>query len=261
MNTKTRTDHQADEGLFYTSNPYLRTQAAQDDARAILNWERNGRDAGTAPDEKRLFTALHTCAYLASAQRPGASSASTRRRWYLAWRRLRETVVQRNLGLVYTMLDRFRTADSDDDDLTSEAMLGLARAVDRFDPWRGFRFSTYACNCIARACMRRARMEARHRLLFPVAYDAALDSPYEPENTDSDLRIERIQHAIKSNCGDLTALESKVLRSRFPLGQSERLTFQQIGRAVGLSKERVRQIQNEALEKLRTVLREDPLLK
>ncbi|NLX20052.1 MAG: sigma-70 family RNA polymerase sigma factor [Phycisphaerae bacterium] len=248
------------EQPFYAPHPWLRSKAAQSNARKVLAWIAAGMPPAHRPEEGDLFKALHTCAYWASDRRQAQVSASTRRRWRKHWHRVREAVVQLNLGLVYRMLDHFRSPDLDDDDLLSEGMLGLARAVDRFNPWRGFRFSTYACNCIARSCMRRGRRELRYRSLFPVYYDPALDSPAETTSSEVDLRLERLRHVLRINSSDLTELESRVLLGRFPQGNNDRLTFKQIGRSVGLSKERVRQIQNTALAKLRETLEQDPIL-
>ncbi len=257
---RNRTDAAAAQQPFYVPHPWLRSKEARLRAREVRAWVASGMPAARKPHESDLFKAFHTCAYWASDRRRLRVSDSTRRRWRKDWHALREAIVELNLGLVYRMLSHFRSPDLDDDDLLSEAMLGLARAVDRFNPWRGFRFSTYACNCIARSCMRRGRHELRHRSLFPVHYDAALDAPEEPVRSEADLRIERLQHALRVNSGDLTALESRVLFGRFPQGNRDRLTFKQIGQAVGLSKERVRQIQNTALAKLRETLAQDPLL-
>jgi RNA polymerase primary sigma factor len=167
--------------------------------------------------------------------------------------------VAENLGLAYTMIARFRTKDFDHDDLLSEAMFALARAVDRFNPWRGFRFSTYACNVIARALIRRGKAQMRYRRLFPLQSEGLFDR-VERGTEEADVYLERLRRAVACNLGGLTEMESTVLAKRFPANRDTSLTFRQIGRVVGLSKERVRQIQGVALTKLREVLRMDPLL-
>ena len=67
---------------------------------------------------------------------------------------------------------------------------------------------------------------------------------------------------MRSAAGGLGDLHVEHLRlaQRFPEDPGSRLTFLEIGQMVGLSKERVRQIQNIALQKLRRVLGEDPVL-
>lgn len=157
------------------------------------------------------------------------------------------------------MIKRYRSGDLDEDDLLSDGMYGLARAVEKFNPWRGYRFSTYACNVIARALMRRAKMSSGYHRRFPVQQDASFERPTSSGDAETELRVERLQNALARNLGELTELESTVLSRRFP-DQGPRLTYEQIGEGIGLSKERVRQIQNVALSKLREVLSEDPML-
>ena len=78
------------------------------------------------------------------------------------------------------------------------------------------------------------------------------------ENTD--LYVERLKRALDENLGDLSEMETAILAHRFTAERRKRKTFQEIGNVVGLSKERVRQIQNIALDKLREVLDSDPIL-
>lgn len=244
--------------VFYAPHPHLRTKTAQREAQRLAKIAKFGLTDNEF-DEDAFFRAMHTAAYWSSPKRTNIS-ASTRRRWFRRWQTLREAIVQANLGLVFMMIPRFRSKDVDEDELNSEAMLSMARAVDRFNPWRGYRFSTYACNCIARACMRRGRGEHQHRQRFPVYYDATLDTPSELPDFEVDLRVERLRNALQDSDNELTDLEEHVLRSRFPQDDSDRQTFKEIARTVGLSKERVRQIQNTALDKLRDYLQNDPML-
>ena len=81
-----------------------------------------------------------------------------------------------------------------------------------------------------------------------------------PRERDDGLYVERLRRALQANTGELTDMESTILARRFPQNDQPRSTLQQIGLAVGLSKERVRQLQNSALQKLREVLAADGLL-
>ncbi|MHC4798202.1 MAG: sigma-70 family RNA polymerase sigma factor, partial [Planctomycetota bacterium] len=136
-------------------------------------------------------------------------------------------------------------------------------AVDHFNPWKGFRFSTYACTAIGRLLRRQGRREVNYRQMFPVQNDGSLEGTVnmpEPRNDQTGLFVERLNRALEQNLGKLTELESAILSLRFPSANEKSRTFLEIGKSVGLSKERVRQIQNNALEKLRDVLLQDPLL-
>jgi RNA polymerase primary sigma factor len=250
------------EQLWYVADARIRTQAASDEASRIAGWIAVRNDSDETPNEQQLFSTLHTAAYRAAHKsRTRTIPGRERREWADRWQLIRSYIVERNLGLVYSMISRFASSNVDEDDLLSDAMYGLARAVDRFDPWRGFKFSTYACNVIARALMRRGRQESNYRRLFPVQHDSTFEQPSELPDAQTELYVERLHKVLNQNLGELTELESKILAQRFPSDNDSRLTFKEIGDTIGLSKERVRQIQNIALNKLRDVLVEDPVLK
>jgi RNA polymerase primary sigma factor len=250
------------EQLWYVSDRRIRTNGAADDATRIAQWIEVRREGEPGPNEQELFIAMHTCAYRA-VRRPKRQPISEHERqvWTRRWQVIRSYIVERNLGLVYSMISRFTSSNVDEDDLLSDALFGLTRAVDRFDPWRGFKFSTYACNVIARALMRRGRQESNYRRVFPVQHDVSFERPADSPDSKMELYVERLHRALHENLGELTDLESSILSQRFPTDRGQRLTFKEIGDSIGLSKERVRQIQNIALAKLREVLAEDPMLK
>jgi len=246
--------------LWHADHPRLRTRKAADEARRLAGRLARHEEIDPKPTEEQLFTALHTCAYQAN-RAQGRSHRSPRRArvWYDRWTSVREHIVQENLGLVYTMVSRFRARETDRDELISEGMFGLTRAADRFNPFRGFRFSTYACNVIARAMMRRGKIQSRYHKLFVLQPVGMFDQVHH-ERRDAEFYAERLRRAMDHNVGHLTDLETAILTQRFPLDRRNPQTFREIGQGVGLSKERVRQIQNTALTKLRHVLKHDPLL-
>lgn len=158
-------------------------------------------------------------------------------------------------------MQRFRSRALDDDELLSEAMYTLSRAVERFSPWKGFRFSTYATHAILRTLVRREKREIRYRRLFPVQCEAVHEEPADIPDTSSGLYVERLRRILAHNVGSLSPVESLILARRFPFDGKPPLTLEEVGGPVGLTKERVRQIQNTALRKLRNVLAEDPVLR
>ncbi len=243
--------------LWYVPDRRLTTHRAADRAVDVARSIARGVAATEDLTEEVLFVAMHTCAYRAGRQ---DCDEPTRAEWTQRWEVIRGYIVERNLGLVYSMIGRFSNRGSDEDDLLSDALLALTRATDRFNPWRGYRFSTYACNVIARALMRRGKRESNYRRLFPVQHDASFERAEGMPDTDAELYVERLRWALDQNIGALTEMESEILARRFPASRESKLTFQEIGNVVGLSKERVRQIQNVALLKLREVLVGDPIL-
>jgi len=230
-------------------------------ALAICQWIRTRSGLDEEPGEKELFVAMHTCAYRAGVRTRGsAGSEQERSEWRERWQQIRGHIVQRNLGLVYTLIGRLGSGVLDEDDRQSDAMYALTRAVDRFNPWKGYKFSTYACNVIARFVMRHNKKESRYRRTFPVNNDVSMERPVRQTESGTALYVERLQRVLQHNTGALSELEYRILDHRFPPAVEQRLTFSEIGRVVGLSKERVRQIQNTALLKLRRALSEDQVL-
>lgn len=251
----------SDEMLWYVPDERITTKAAAKTALQTAEWVIT-RHGASEPDEQCLFAALHACAYQARRAASGKSKQAVAQRedWVQCWQTIREYIVQKNLGLAHLCIRRFRFQSMDEDDVLSEAMCALGRAIDRFNPWRGFRFSTYACNVITRALMRRGKAETRYRHLFPVQHDDTYEKASEPPDGGRELYLDRLRTVLSRNLGKLTDLEATVLSHRFCDERDAELTYQEIGKLVGLSKERIRQIQNTALLKLRTALREDPIL-
>ena len=148
---------------------------------------------------------------------------------------------------------------TDLDDLESEGFYALARAIDKFNPWSGYHFSTYACFAIIRAVGRSKKKQYRNKERFRLLTDpsAALDIPVENYELSSDNTERFLKNLPKIliNPDVLDFLDAEVISSRFPK-TGEKESLESIGRRIGLSKERVRQIQNKALVKLRFKLEE-----
>ena len=246
--------------LWYSPNRHVRTDAAGEAAARLAERICSADGSWSAPDETTLFRALHTCAYRAGGNRRARpDSPRERAKWGRRWLIIRDYIVEQNLGLVYTMMRRYRYKDLDHDEMLSEGMFALTRSVERFDPWRGYRFSTYVCNAVARAWARRCQKETRYRRLLPEAHSVALEGPKRIDKNTA-LFVERLHRVLDGNLADLSQLESRVLADRFPDDPKPRRSLQQVARATGLSKEGVRQIQISALKKLRGVLEVDPIL-
>lgn len=229
-------------------------------ATAVVRWIRTRRGLDQPPDESMLFEALHVCAYRAGERRGCRLSHSRRRQWARDWQLVRSHILEENIGLVYSMLARFNGPNLDSDELRSEGLFAILRAIDRFRPSRGCKFSTYCCNVVARAMARVCRRAMNQRRLLTNVDTQLFNPPPPPFDRHTDVAIDRLMRALKENRAELTGLESSILASRFAENPKETLSFREIGEQVGLSKERVRQIQNAALDKLRRVLEEDLVL-
>jgi RNA polymerase sigma factor (sigma-70 family) len=202
---------------------------------------------------------------------PTLTEALAALKWYAISKQYREQLAETNLGLVLAMSRRVRLSEIDFADLISEGNLALMRSVDKFDCGRGFKFSTYACRAILKAFSRHGIKITAYRKRFGTEFDPI----YEKSNHLEVVRAtherecaDEVKHIVLANKADLSEIERQVLGLRFgldihgPLSSAttamtpaatprERFTLEQVGQMIGVTKERVRQLQNKALEKIR----------
>ncbi len=182
--------------------------------------------------------------------------------WHRIAKGYREQIAETNLALVLAMAKRTRMSEVDFADLVSEGNMALLRSVDKFDCGRGFKFSTYACRAILKAFSRQGMKLSKYRQRFPTDFDPALEKSNHLETVRTLHEkecAEEVKHIVLNNDADLTDVERTVIHHRFGLELKDNqlpLTLEQVGQIIGVTKERVRQIQNKALEKIRLALEE-----
>jgi RNA polymerase sigma factor (sigma-70 family) len=227
----------------------------------------------TGEQERRLFLQLNYARYRILRQldryraKPLGEAAIREILWWQA--RVEDIqcrIIQANMPLVLAMAKRTKLGNIDYAELISEGNLALLRSVDKFDASRGFKFSTYACRAILKSFSRVAMKLSRYRGRFPVEFDPSLERSDHLDQTREDQEqdcLSELRGIIQANTASLNEVEVKVLQARFALAKVEGLdsdgpqTLEQVGMLIGVTKERVRQIQNRALAKLRDKLNED----
>lgn len=234
--------------------------------------------------------------------------------------RAREQLIAHNMTLVVSIAQRYRVPGWDTEDLYHEGVFGLMRAIDKFDPRRGYRFSTYATHWIRQA-IQRAVMQHAYTVRRPVHHhetmalitrtaeqlahtlgrhptyrDIAQALGWSPQRVATALQgniyLQSLDRPIAEHAGGtrnlaevvadptmddpaetalqridsshlhralsrLSPRERYVLAARYGLGTHDPQTLEAIGRQMGLTRERVRQIEHEALTKLRALFADE----
>ncbi len=223
-------------------------------------------------EERLMFLRFNYCKLrLSRLQKLIAKDGLTRERadqvaeWHRRFEHFREYLVRTNLALVLAMAKRTRLGDVDFAEIVSEGNMALIRAVDKFNVDRGFKFSTYACRAILKAFSRTSLKSARHRTRFPVEFEPDMEKSDWQDRRRGAVEedcIDELKAIVDRNLADLSTVEETVIRRRFNWQQQDDspLTLEEVGQIIGVTKERVRQIQNKALIKIRGVL-EDGVLR
>lgn len=207
------------------------------------------------PDEvtRDFAQRMHYAAWRAAA----AGDERTRRRWHETYLSFRDRVVIGNRKLIYRAVRRWMPPSAYADDMVGDCQIVLIQAVSAYNPWMGIRFSTYAFTCLMRALSRLSQRHAADRLSRSIPLEALPDGEPRDDSTEDlpSTRMARIDEFLREGNDLLSVREKRVLARRFSLDDQARPgTLEQVGRELGLSKERVRQVQASALGKLRVAL-------
>lgn len=174
----------------------------------------------------------------------------------------KNSIVSANLRLVVSIAKRHINQSENFFELVSDGNMSLIRAVEKFDYMRGNKFSTYASWAIIKNYARSIPDERRRRDrfrttdvdLFESKVDGRTDQ-YEQETAqlERESQVEKILHRLDER-------EQHIIVSRFGLAPgSQPQTLKEVGQEMGVTKERIRQIEARALGKLRDAAAEEKI--
>jgi RNA polymerase primary sigma factor len=166
---------------------------------------------------------------------------------------LKNQIIRANLRLVVSIAKKRLGGSTDFFELVSDGNMSLIGAVDKFDFSRGFKFSTYASWAVMKNFARAGADETSRRGRFVTGQEEALEHAADHRSAEHELESDygRDRHAVYKLVGKLNQRERRILVGRYGIGGASELTLAQLGKELGISKERVRQLESRAHEKLR----------
>lgn len=163
----------------------------------------------------------------------------------------RSQLVESNLRLVAAIARGFRTSALDVEELVSEGNVVLLNAVDKFDFSRGFRFSTYATHAVRRHLYRHLlRDQKRTRREQGVDSELLNEIAAAPGDVDEKPVVQIASEAFRDWIGQLDPRHRAIVLARYGLDGARPQTLRELTGSIGLSKERIRQLQLDALDEL-----------
>jgi RNA polymerase sigma factor (sigma-70 family) len=175
---------------------------------------------------------------------------------------VKNQIIRANLRLVVSIAKRHVGPSNNFFELVSDGNMSLIRAVEKFDYSRGNKFSTYATWAIMKNYARSIPEEKHRRDRFRTGsedmFEAAPDN--RSDEFEQEAGLKRMRQAIGKILEKLDDRERQIIISRFGLRhEHEPQTLEQVGTHFGVTKERIRQIEARALNKLRQFAREEKI--
>jgi len=178
--------------------------------------------------------------------------------WLAEAETVKAIIITSNLRLVVSIAKKFVDPSNSFDELVSDGNVALMRAVEKFNFYLGNRFSTYATYAIQRHFFRMSHRGRQLRKRF-VAGDESLKDRAAGEPAHhycSSEQIDLLKGLFSGFLGELEPRERQIVMARFGFDGKQPRTFRELGSSMGVCKERIRQIQTRAMEKLREMAAE-----
>jgi RNA polymerase sigma factor (sigma-70 family) len=178
--------------------------------------------------------------------------------WLAEAEGVRSVIITANLRLVVSIAKKFVDATNSFDELVGEGNVALLRSVEKFNFALGNRFSTYATYAIQRHFFRLSHKARQLRSRF-VCDDESFKGRVAAERDADSCSVEQVS-VLKDLFGrflrDLEPREREIVVARFGFDGRPPRTFRELGASMGVCKERIRQIQTRAIDKLRDMAAE-----
>ncbi len=223
----------------------------------------------TREQEAHLFRKFNYLKYRAAKLReqldvhhPRAGLMDKIEKFYQEAVQVKNQIVQANLRLVVSIAKRHVGVAEDFFGLVSDGNMSLIRAVEKFDYGRGFKFSTYASWAIMKNFARSIPEEFKHRDRFRTSQEEAFlgQEDWRADAYEQESRQQVRKQQIRKMLSKLDEREQTIIIRRFGLNPGEEpLTLKEVGRELGVTKERIRQLEARALNKLRLVASDERL--
>lgn len=196
------------------------------------------------------------------AERPNADQLALAEKYLRLAKTVRDHIVEANMRLAISVVKKFVTPQHSFDDLLSDAIFSMMHAVEKFDFDRGFRFSTYAYRAIAHGAYRTISDRQRQNSRYQNGADSMILEVEDGSGRGSmdEQTWEALRGLLMQAVDQLDRREQFIIRGRYALGAHRKTkSFQSLADKLGVSKERVRQLEQRAVSKIRSMTAQFPV--
>lgn len=173
--------------------------------------------------------------------------------------KVKELLVNCNMRLVVSIAKRHAAQSDNFFELLSDGNVSLLRAVEKFDYFRGNKFSTYASWAIMKNFARSIPEEKHRRERYVTGHEDLFDAAPDTRTDEHEClaSAEQATHKVNRLLETLDPREREIIRMRAGLdNNSQGMTLEKIGEKLGITKERVRQLNVRAMKKMRSIAEE-----